>query len=352
MITVPSTAANVMDLSKDALQIQLAMWKQPKFRAEQIWEWLYVHLATGFDEMTNLPKTLRRQFASVYAVEPLAPTDSQVSGDGFTTKTLFRLHDGETIESVLMAYDRRNTVCVSTQVGCPIGCTFCATGQSGFRRNLSAGEIIAQPIYYGRQLRKLDQSVTNIVLMGMGEPLINYDAMWQAVETWNDHQGFNVGARKITISTAGYVPGIERLAQESLQVGLAISLHAPNDALRDQLVPLNQSYPLAELLRACRAYIEHTGRRITVEYALIDGVNDSRGQAQHTATLLKRLMCHVNLIPLNPSPGSTYRPSHPETVRVFQRILQEAGLEVTVRLRRGIDIQAGCGQLRQRNSEP
>jgi 23S rRNA (adenine2503-C2)-methyltransferase len=280
----------------------------------------------------------------------LTAIDSQVSGDRLTTKALFGLADGETIESVLMKYDRRNTVCVSTQVGCPIGCAFCATGQGGFTRDLSAGEIIAQPLAFARQLREKKQSVTNIVLMGMGEPLLNYEAMWQAVETWNDHQGFNVGARKITISTAGYIPGIEQLARENLQVGLALSLHAPNDALRDQLVPINRRYPLADLLRACRAYIEHTGRRITIEYALIDGVNDSREQAQHTAMLLKRLMCHVNLIPLNSSPGSTYGPSPVERVQVFQRVLQESGIEVTVRLRRGIDIQAGCGQLRQRNA--
>jgi 23S rRNA (adenine2503-C2)-methyltransferase len=349
MTPLPVASANILDLSRDALQIQLAMWKQPKFRATQIWEWLYVHLATGFDEMTNLPKALRQQLASLYTIDPLTPVDSQLSADTLTTKTLFGLGDGATIESVLMKYDRRNTVCVSTQVGCPIGCAFCATGQSGFTRDLTAGEIVAQPLYFGRQLRNTGQAVTNVVLMGMGEPLLNYDAMWQAIETWNDHQGLNIGARRMTISTAGYIPGIEQLAQERLQVGLALSLHAPNDALRDQLVPLNKRYPLAGLLDACHAYVGQTGRRITIEYALIDGVNDSREQAHHTATLLKRLMCHVNLIPLNPSPGSAYRPSPVDRVQRFQHILQESGIQVTVRLRRGIDIQAGCGQLRQRN---
>jgi 23S rRNA (adenine2503-C2)-methyltransferase len=186
--------------------------------------------------------------------------------------------------------------------------------------------------------------------MGMGEPLLNYDAVWQAIETWNDRQGFNLGARRITISTAGVVPGIQRLAQERLQVGLAVSLHAADDSLRDQLVPLNRRYPLADLLGACRAYIAQTGRRITIEVALIDGVNDDVGQARQLARLLRGMDCHVNLIPLNPSPGSAYRSSPRHKVRAFQRALDDQQIAVTVRLRRGVDIQAGCGQLRQREN--
>ncbi len=325
----------------------MALWQQPKFRAGQIWQWLYVHLVSGWDEMSNLPKTLREQLARVYLLDPLTLIDGQVSADAQTEKTLFRLVDGATIESVLMRYEERNTVCVSTQVGCAVGCAFCATGQSGFERNLTTGEIVAQPLYFARALRAQAQAVSHIVVMGMGEPLINYDATWQAVETWNDERGFNLGARRITLSTAGYIPGIERLAGESLQVGLAVSLHAPTDALRSDLVPLNKTCPLADLLRACQAYVAQTGRRITFEYALIDGINDSPAQARHLAALLKRLVCHVNLIPLNPSPGSDLRPSPAGRVDAFLRILQENGIAATVRLRRGIDIQAGCGQLRQ-----
>ncbi len=340
--------AQILNQRLSILQAQMSMWRQPKFRAMQIWEWLYVHLAGRFDEMNNLPKSLRAQLSRVYEIDPLVPIDEQLSRDRLTRKILFRLADGETIESVLMAYERRNTVCVSTQVGCPVGCAFCATGQGGFSRNLSAAEIIAQPLYFARQLRDQEQTLTHIVVMGMGEPLLNYDALWQAVETWNDHRGFNLGARKITVSTAGYVPGIERLGGEKLQVGLAVSLHAPNDALRDQLVPLNKTFPLARLLASCQAYIEQTGRRVTIEYALIDGVNDSMSQARHLAALLSRLMCHVNLIPLYASPGCDYRPSSTAQVQIFRRTLEQNGIPVTVRLRRGADIQAGCGQLRQK----
>ncbi|MBN1933339.1 MAG: 23S rRNA (adenine(2503)-C(2))-methyltransferase RlmN [Anaerolineae bacterium] len=342
---------SIFDLGASALDAQMALWRQPKFRAGQIWQWLYVHMVSDWDEMTNLPKSLREQLAHVYTLGPLAPIGEQISSDGQTEKTLFRLVDGATIESVLMHYEGRNTVCVSTQVGCPIGCTFCATGQSGFERNLTAGEIIAQPLYFASRLRAQAQSVSHIVVMGMGEPLINYDATWQAVGTWNDQRGFNVGARRITLSTAGYIPGIERLAEESLQVGLAVSLHAPTDALRSDLVPLNKTYPLADLLKACQAYIARTGRRITFEYALIDGINDSPAQARHLAALLNRLLCHINLIPLNPSSGSNLRPSSSGRVSEFQRILEENGIAVTVRLRRGIDIQAGCGQLRQQSKQ-
>jgi len=342
---------SILDLDMAALDAQMAMWGEPRFRSGQLWQWLYVKLATDWAEMTNLPKSLRERLAHMYLLDPLMPINEQHAQDGQTEKTLFRLADSATVESVLMRYEGRNTVCVSTQVGCPIGCVFCATGQSGFVRNLSAGEIIAQPLYFARRIRQEGQSVNNIVVMGMGEPLLNYEATWQAIKTWNDRQGFNIGARRITLSTAGYIPGITRLAQEPLQVGLAVSLHAPTDALRSDLVPLNKTYPLAALLEACRAYVSHTGRRITFEYALIDGINDSAAQARHLAALLKGLLCHVNLIPLNPCPGIDLRPSRPERVEAFQRALEEKGIPVTVRLRRGIDIQAGCGQLRQQHQK-
>jgi 23S rRNA (adenine2503-C2)-methyltransferase len=339
-------------LSYAALHAQMAAWGEQSYRTRQLWEWLYVHLATAYDEMTNLPGALRERLARLYELNPLTPVDEQRSSDGLTVKTLFELHDGARIESVGMAYDRRWTVCVSTQVGCAVGCSFCVTGQGGFVRHLETGEIVEQALYYARALRAEGRSVSNIVLMGMGEPLLNYDRVWQAIEIWNDHRGFDLGARRMTLSTAGVVPGILRLAGERLQVGLAVSLHAAEDKLRDQLVPLNRRYPLAELMAACHAYVERTRRRITIEYALIDGVNDGLDQPRQLARLLQGLDCHVNLIPLNPgSPipaGAAYRASPRDRVDAFQRVLTEQGVATTVRLRRGVEIQAGCGQLRQR----
>jgi len=341
-------SANIMDLTFAGLQAQLATWKEPRFRAGQLWKWLYVHLAPDFDQMHNLPRTLRERLKRLYRPSPLTLVDERLSADQLARKVLFRLPDGETIESVLMEYDQRRTVCVSSQVGCPVGCTFCATGQTGFTRNLDAAEIIAQPIYFARQLHTLRKPLNNVVVMGMGEPLLNYDAVWQAVETWNDGQGFDLGARKITISTAGHVPGINRLASESLQVRLAVSLHAPDNALRDQLVPLNRTYPLSDLIATCRDYVTRTRRRITVEYALMDRVNDSVYQAHQLAQLLRGLLCHVNLIPLNPTPDGPYHASSLERVRAFQRALTGHQIATTVRVRRGIDVQAGCGQLCRR----
>jgi len=340
--------ADILDMTFPALRAQLAVWDEPRFRAQQLWKWIYDRLAESFDEMSNLPRALRERLGQFYRLSPLSPIDAQTSADGFTHKVLFRLPDRETIESVLMSYDQRQTACVSSQVGCPIGCPFCATGLGGLVRNLTVAEIIAQALAFARQLRQRGEALSNIVIMGMGEPLLNYDAVWQAVETWNDHHGFNLGARKITLSTAGYVPGIDRLAGEPLQVGLAVSLHAADDELRNQLVPLNRRYPLADLLAACHRYIERTRRRVTIEYALIDQVNDSPVQAHLLARRLRGLICHVNLIPLNPTPGSDYRASPLRAVRAFQKALATDGIPVTVRVRRGVEIQAGCGQLRQR----
>ena len=351
MTGTPGPSANIMDLTFIGLQAQLAVWKQPSFRALQLWEWLYTRRVADFDQMTSLPKRLRERLARLYRLDPLYPVADQVSADRLTRKIAFQLPDGQIIESVLMEYDRRHTVCVSSQVGCSIGCAFCATGESGFARNLSAGEIVAQPLYFARQLSG-QKSLSNVVIMGMGEPLLNYDAVWQAIETWNDHRGFDLGARKITLSTAGYVPGIRQLAEERLQVGLAVSLHAAEDTLRDQLVPLNRTYPLTELLAACRDYVALTNRRITIEYALIKEVNDSVAQAHQVGKLLQDLLCHVNLIALNPAAESIYRSPPQASVRAFQQALLEQQIATTVRVRRGVDIQAGCGQLRHQVPMP
>jgi len=261
---------------------------------------------------------------------------------------LFSLPDGPTIESVLMHYKRRHTVCLSTQVGCPIGCPFCATGQAGFERDLSPGEIVEQVLYFARELQEAGQRLTNLVFMGMGEPLLNWEATWKAVQALTDPRRFGLGARHITISTAGFVPGIEALTREGSQVGLAISLHAANDELRERLVPLNRRYPLEVLMEACRDYVKRTGRRITFEYALIEGLNDSPSHGQELAGLLSGLLCHVNLIPLNPTAECAWRGSPKDVVLAFQRKLLKEGVPVTARIDRGLDIQAGCGQLRSR----
>lgn len=334
------------DLTYEQLREFLTSWGEPPYRVDQIWRWLYHSLATDFQEMTNLPKELRERLAEVADLATMKPLEERVSADGSTRKVLFALRDDQTIEGVLMHYERRHTACISTQVGCPFGCVFCATGQSGFVRNLTAGEIVEQVLFFARFLRAKGQKLTNVVFMGMGEPLANYEATWQAIQTLNHGDGFNLGARRMTISTVGLVPGIRRLAEERLQIGLAISLHAPTDELRNKLVPINRRYPLAQLMAACRHYVERTGRRISFEYALIHGVNDSPEQARQLARLLDGLLCHVNLIPLNPIPESPHRPSSRDRILAFQAELNRLKVPNTLRVERGVDIQAGCGQLR------
>ena len=351
------------DLTYDQMRELLAGWGEPSFRAGQLWHWLYGSLADDFSSMGNLPADLRERLAAETELTLLEPVAQQVSATGLTRKVLFRLRDGQTIESVLMLYEDRRTACISTQVGCGMGCTFCATGQSGLARNLSAGEIVAQVLYFARELRELkiehaeaagiradldEHPISNIVLMGMGEPLANYEATWQAIETLTDDRGYNLGARRITLSTVGLLPGIRRMAQEALPITLAVSLHAANDQLRNELLPINQRFPLDELMAAVRHFAGQSRRRITIEYALIEGVNDAPEQAGELVRLLAGLLCHVNLIPLNPTPGSPLRPSPPARVDAFAGVLEQAGIPTTVRMRRGIDIDAGCGQLRQR----
>jgi 23S rRNA (adenine2503-C2)-methyltransferase len=336
----------LLDLAYDQLKELLVSWGEPAYRADQIWGWLYRSLATDFREMTNLPKELRERLAQVTLLRTMKPLEERFSADGLTRKVLFALRDNQTIESVLMHHEQRHTACISTQVGCPLGCVFCATGQSGFVRNLTAGEIVEQVLYFAHSLKVKGERVTNVVFMGMGEPLANYEATWQAIETLTHDEGFNLGARRITISTVGLVPGIRRLAEEGTQIGLAVSLHAPNDELRDKLVPINRRYPLTQLMAACHHYVERTGRRISFEYALIRGINDSPEQGRQLARLVDGLLCHVNLIPLNPVAEVPYQPSPRSRILAFQAELNHSKVPNTLRVERGIDIQAGCGQLR------
>ena len=341
--------ALLTDMPYEQLETWVAELGQASFRARQLFEWIYCALVFDFAAMTNLPAALRERLGELALVQSVQPLESLTSADGLTTKTLLQLRDGETIESVLMRYEGRQTVCASSQVGCAIGCPFCATGKGGFKRNLSSGEIVEQVLYFAHELQPQGKPITNVVLMGMGEPLVNYEAVWQAIRILNDRRGLRLGARRFTISTAGLVSGIRRMAHEDMEVGLAISLHAPSDALRDRLVPLNKRNPIAELMEACREYVQSTSRRISFEYAMIQGVNDAPQQARELGQLLKGLMCHVNLIPLNPTMACDYRPSSRGRIMDFRRELNGLGIANTVRLGRGVDIQAGCGQLRSRH---
>jgi 23S rRNA (adenine2503-C2)-methyltransferase len=340
---------NLYDLNFDELSAFIAGLGQPKYRARQLWHWLYRRYAASFDEMTELPQPLREQLAAAARLDSLQVVLEQHSIDGQTTKLLFQLPDGQTVETVLMRYEKRRTLCISTQAGCAMGCVFCATGQMGFFRNLRVGEIVSQVLYFARQLATEGEAVTNVVMMGMGEPLHNYDHTLAAVDRLTDPEGFNLGARKITISTVGLVPAIRRYADEQRQTPLAISLHAATDEERDKLIPVNRKWPIAELMDACRYYVHRTGRRLTFEWALIQGENDTVEQAHALGKLVHGMLCHVNLIPLNPTAGYAGGPSSRERVAAFQEELDRWGVSSTVRVRRGIDIQAGCGQLRTDN---
>lgn len=348
MSDVAPTLLNLYDLDQAELTAWLRDLGQPDFRARQVWQWLYQKSVADFAAMRNLPAPLRAAMSARATLDCLQPAAVQHSRDGQTHKLLFRLHDGRLIETVLMRYAERRTVCISTQAGCAMGCVFCATGQMGFLRHLTVGEIVAQVVYCARELARENSHLTNVVMMGMGEPLHNYTHTMQALDRLTDPDGVNLGARKITISTVGLVPAMRRYADEQRQTPLAVSLHAATDAERDRLIPVNRRWPLAELMDACRYYIARTGRRLTFEWALIEGQNDTLEQATALGELVRGMLCHVNLIPLNPTRGYGGQPSSRERVTAFQARLAEYGVSSTVRVRRGIDIQAGCGQLRDR----
>jgi 23S rRNA (adenine2503-C2)-methyltransferase len=341
------TMINLYELKQDELTSLVEGWGEPKFRAKQIWEWLYDKRVTSIDAMTNLPKSLRERLAAETTLGRLELETEQESHDG-TIKRLYRLPDGQLIESVLMVYDDdRRTACISTQAGCAMGCVFCATGQMGFARHLTADEIFEQALFYARELEKRDgERLSNVVFMGMGEPFHNYDETIKAAHRIMDELG--IGARHITISTVGLVPQIRRFADEGLQIKLAISLHAANDEERSALLPINKRWPLREVIDACRYYVEKTSRRVTFEWAAIAGKNDTSEQAHKLGALLKGLLCHVNIIPLNPTGGYAGRPSNNAALQEFIAILGEYGVSATVRVRRGIDIDAGCGQLKSK----
>jgi 23S rRNA (adenine2503-C2)-methyltransferase len=315
----------------------------PAYRVSQLWDGLHRRLLDP-DEMTELPTPLRTALRGHPALAPALELERQWDADGGRTrKWVWRLADGYRIETVLMCYPDRATVCVSTQAGCAMGCGFCATGQAGFERNLRVGEIVEQVARASRAAASGGRRVSRVVFMGMGEPLANYEPTWSAVRRLHDDLGLS--ARHLTISTVGIVPGIRRLALEALPVNLAVSLHAATDDARDALVPINRRYPLAQLADACCFYIERTRRRLSLEWALIDGVNDRPSDAAELAAFARPLAAHVNLIPLNPTPGYAVAGSPPATVRRFRSLLQDLGINVTVRQTRGQSIDAACGQL-------
>jgi len=352
---------NIYDLDLVELNELLTAWGQPAFRANQIWEGLYRHLWDQAGQFTALPKSLRQQLDKHFTLPDSTIGFSQLvsrqilsSQDGETVKTLFELNDNQSIEAVLMRYSQRRTLCISTQAGCAMGCVFCATGQMGFRRHLSSGEIVAQVLYYARQLASQSEQVTNIVIMGMGEPFHNYDATMAAIDRLNHPQGFNFGARRFTVSTVGLVPLIQRFASQHRQVNLAVSLHAADDTLRSSLLPVNKKYPLDALFSACLDYVRTTHRRISFEWALIQDVNDTPEQARLLAERLqpfrqnKATLCHVNVIPLNPTHQYAGHATTRQRAEAFRSELEARGIPCTIRLRRGIDIQAGCGQLAEK----
>jgi 23S rRNA (adenine2503-C2)-methyltransferase len=343
-----SEKAQFYDLDLAGLTRMMVDLGQPDFRARQIWGWLYKRTVQDFDQMTNLPLSLRQELSRIAVLDTSTVVAEQLSSDGQTKKVLTRLADGRFIETVLMRYDKRRTLCISTQAGCAMGCVFCATGQMGFYRHLTAGEIVAPVIRFARELAREERRVTNIVMMGMGEPLHNYDNTLAAIDRLTDDEGFNLGARKITISSVGLVPAIRRYAEEQRQSPLAISLHAATNEERDRLIPINRKWPIETLMDACHYYIEKSGRRITFEWALIAETNDTVDQAKALGQLLQGMLCHVNLIPLNPTAGYPGAPSSRRRVEAFCQVLASYGVTSTVRVRRGIDIQAGCGQLRDR----
>ncbi len=346
-----NTPYSFWDLTPAELRERLQVMGLPEYRSGQLLRWAYSRLVSGYDEMTDLPVGLRSRLTAELPMTTPPVAAEQRSADGSTRKVLLRLNDGNTVESVLMEYDPtdagrgRETICVSTQVGCAMGCTFCATGQQGFLRHLSPGEIVQQVLCFARELRGERQRVTNIVFMGMGEPLANYNALLKAIETLRSPDGFGLGARRITVSTVGLAPMIRRLAGEGLQIGLAVSLHTPDDEQRRKLIPTASS-SIAEILAAADEYTAKTGRRYTIEYALIERENDRPDLAQRLAALLKGRTCHVNLIPVNPTANAATRRSTRERVLAFERILRDAGINTTVRVEKGVDIAAGCGQLR------
>lgn len=320
------------------------------FRGGQIFDWLYVKRVDSFEQMSNLSKELRQKLDDQFSFVTLNEITKFESKDG-TVKFLFGLHDDHAIETVVMKHNYGNSICVTTQVGCRVGCTFCASTLGGLKRDLTAGEIVAQVVQAQRILDTRGERVSSIVIMGTGEPFENYEATMKFLRIMIHEKGLNIGQRHITVSTSGIVPNIYKFADEGTQINLAISIHAPNDALRSKLMPVNRRFPFADVMESLRYYIAKTGRRVSFEYALIGGVNDRPEHAEELADVLKDMLCHVNLIPVNHVPERKYVRTSRNDIFQFQRILADKGINVTIRREQGHDIAAACGQLRAKHME-
>ena len=340
----------IYDLSLEELQEWAVQQGESAFRGAQIFDWLYVKRVNSFDEMTNLSKTLRQKLDEQFSFVTLNEITKFESKDG-TVKFLFGLHDDHAIETVIMKHNYGNSVCVTTQVGCKVGCTFCASTLGGLKRNLNPGEIVAQVVQAQKILDTRGERVSSIVIMGTGEPFENYDATMKFLRIMIHEKGLNIGQRHITVSTSGIVPNIYKFADEDTQINLAISIHAPNDALRSKLMPVNRRFPFVDVIEALRYYIAKTGRRVSFEYALIGGVNDQVEHAEELAEVLKDMLCHVNLIPVNHVPERKYVRTSRNDIFQFQRTLADKGINVTIRREQGHDIAAACGQLRAKHMQ-
>lgn len=344
-----NTEKSLLDYTLDELRDLMKEWGYPPYRAAQILDWVYQRKMDSFEKMANIPQALRQKLQSGLVLSPLRPVKKVPSGMDETVKYLFEDAEKRTLESVLLPYDEHNTICVSTQAGCPVKCAFCASGMTTLEKNLSAGEIVAQILLILRDA-KLPR-IQNVVFMGMGEPFLNYENVMRAVEILNAPWGLGISARKITISTAGIVPGIKQLAKEPKQVRLSISVHAAENDMRTKLMPINKKYPLKELLEAVKEYVEATGRRVGIEYTLIDGMNDKPEHAQQLITMVRGIAHSVNLIPLNLVDEFPHKPPALPKQKVFQKILMDQGIKATLRREKGDDVNAACGQLRLRHSK-
>ncbi len=314
---------------------------EPPYRASQIFRWIYQKGVSDFSQMTDLGKTLRGKLDSLFTITPFTIKRILTARDG-TLKFLFSLPEGDEIETVLMFYENRITICVSSQVGCPVGCKFCATGMSGFKRNLATYEIVGQIFFAQKYIRK---KITNVVFMGMGEPLLNYKNVIDAIHIINDKEGYNIGQRRMTLSTIGIIEGIRELAKERVKPNLAFSIHAPSDRIRDRIVPINKTYPLSRIIPALLEYRKITHRKITLEYVIIKNVNDSPESAEKLGQIARKLRAKVNIIPLNPVSGLGFNPPQDDLVERFAKIVGKS-VEVSIRKSKGREIQAACGQLR------
>ncbi len=344
----------LLGLNTDELCALVQKNGEQAYRGNQLADWIYRRGARTFEEMTNLPNALRTQMGKEHEVGRSEVITVQHSLDG-TTKLLLAMHDGAKVETVGLPYADRFSCCLSTQVGCPIACVFCSTGLGGYTRNLTAGEIVDQVLAVQEVVRSRPSQNENrscridyAAFMGMGEPLLNYESTMKALRILNEE--LRISIRHLTISTVGFVPGIRRLAHENLQITLAVSLHAPTDNLRSQLIPKIVRWSVAEIIDTCREYVQKTGRRVTFEYCLLGGINDGIREARELARVLHGLNCHINLIPYNPVSGLPFHTSSPKSNRAFRKILDSEGIQVTQRVRRGVDIDAACGQLRQRTT--